>query len=243
MKKTIAPSVSLQRDSHSDMPANGCAAAAKAAAITKRLLLAIVMLASVTATAQTYTNEYPKELTRLAQKWMNKGTWRNGFTKAAPAPTVNPVEFYIQYHRNTAQWEAVFKWLQQTDLMAIPAGRAPIPGTTLTVSVEDGDNWCSQDDLRQGKGSESHYQKIDFMYVVSGTEGFCRLDHETSTPLADYKPDRLEYAFSYDRLQQFTSIPGTFNIMFPCDWHIAKVKTDAASQRLRVLVIKIDYKL
>jgi hypothetical protein len=31
--------------------------------------------------------------------------------------------------------------------------------------------------------------------------------------------------------------------MFPCDWHVAKEKTAAASQRLRVLVIKVDCKL
>ena len=209
----------------------------------KKTIALLAILTSMAANAQTYTNAYPKELTRLAQKWVKKGEWRNGFTKAEPAPTVNPVEFYIQYHRNPEQWQALFKWLQTTDLLAIPSGRTPIPGTTLTVSVEDGDNWCSQDDLRQGKGSESHRQKIDFMYVVSGTEGFCRLDHDTSTPLDDYKPDRMEYKFEYDRLQQFTSIPGTFNIMFPCDWHIAKVKTTAESQRLRVLVIKVDYKL
>lgn len=209
----------------------------------KKTIALLAILTSMAANAQTYTNAYPKELTRLAQKWVKKGQWRNGFTKAEPAPTVNPVEFYIQYHRNPEQWQALFKWLQTTDLLAIPSGRTPIPGTTLTVSVEDGDNWCSQDDLRQGKGSESHRQKIDFMYVVSGTEGFCRLDHDTSTPLDDYKPDRMEYKFEYDRLQQFTSIPGTFNIMFPCDWHIAKVKTPAETQRLRVLVIKVDYKL
>ena len=209
----------------------------------KKTIALLAILTSMAANAQTYTNAYPKELTRLAQKWVKKGEWRNSFTKAEPAPTVNPVEFYIQYHRNPEQWQALFKWLQTTDLLAIPSGRTPIPGTTLTVSVEDGDNWCSQDDLRQGKGSESHRQKIDFMYVVSGTEGFCRLDHDTSTPLDDYKPDRMEYKFEYDRLQQFTSIPATFNIMFPCDWHIAKVKTAAESQRLRVLVIKVDYKL
>lgn len=205
------------------------------------LLLAISCTLSVC--GQTYTNQYPKQLTRLAQKWVKRGEWRNGFTKAAPAPTVNLVEFYLQYHKNPAQWQALFQWLEQTDLLSIPAGRVPIPGTTLTVSVEDGDNWCSQDDLRAGKGSESHYQKIDFMYVVRGTEGFCRLDHETSQPLSDYKPDRLEYSFQYDKLEQFTSIPGTFNIMFPCDWHVAKVKTTAESQNLRVLVIKVDYKL
>ena len=209
----------------------------------RKIFTALFISAAMMVSAQTYTNEYPKEMTKLAQKWTKKGEWRNGFTKASPAPTVNLVEFYIQYHRNPAQWNALFKWLQETDLLAIPAGRTPIPGTTLTVSVEDGDNWCSQDDLRKGKGSESHYQKIDFMYVVSGKEGFCRLDHETSKPLADYKPDRLEYSFVYGRLQQFTSIPGTFNIMFPCDWHVAKVKTTEASQRLRVLVIKVDYKM
>ena len=209
----------------------------------KQLILAFALLISVAAGAQTYTNEYPKEMNKLAQKWAKKGDWRNGFTKADPAPTVNLVEFYIQYHRNPAQWQALFKWLQETDLLAIPAGKTPIPGTTLTVSVQDGDNWCSQDDLRNGKGSESHYQKIDFMYVVSGSEGFCRLDHETSRPLADYKPDRLEYAFDYSRLEQFASIPGTFNIMFPCDWHVAKVKTDAENQRIRVLVVKMDYKM
>lgn len=209
----------------------------------RKLITLLAILVSTMAYSQTYTNQYPKELTKLAQKWAKKGSWRNGFTKASPAPTVNLVEFYIQYHRNPGQWKALFNWLQTTDLLAIPSGRTPIPGTTLTVSVEDGDNWCSQDDLRKGKGSESHRQKIDFMYVVSGTEGFCRLDHETSRPLADYKPDRLEYAFEYDRLEQFTSIPGTFNIMFPCDWHVAKVKTTAKSQRLRVLVIKVDYEL
>ena len=209
----------------------------------KKLFIALALLMAMQVGAQTYTNEYPKEMTRLAQKWVKSGAWRNGFTKASPAPTVNPVEFYIQYHRNPTQWAALFKWLQETDLLAIPSGSIPIPGTSLVVKVQDDDNWCSQDDLRNGKGSESHYQKIDFMYVVSGTEGFCLLDHETSRPLADYKPDRLEYAFEYDRLQQFTSIPGTFNIMFPCDWHVAKVKTDAESQRLRVLVIKVDYKM
>ena len=209
----------------------------------RKMFTLLAIMLSVMAGAQTYTNEYPKQLTRMAQKWVKKGAWRHGFTKAAPAPTVNSVEFYLQYHRNPSQWKALFEWLEATDLLAIPAGRTPIPGTTLTVSVEDGDNWCSQDDLRKGKGSESHYQKIDFMYVVSGTEGFCRLDHDTSTPLSDYKPDRLEYKFDYDRLQQFTSLPGTFNIMFPCDWHVAKVKTNDQNQHLRVLVIKVDYKL
>ena len=125
------------------------------------LMLAVMPL--VGATAQTYTNSYSKEVNRLAEKWAKKGEWRtfgtekgDRFTKAAPAPTVNLAEFYLQYQKNPEQWKAVFRWLQETDLQTISAGRTPIPGTTLTASVEDGDNWCSQDDLKAGKGSESH---------------------------------------------------------------------------------------
>lgn len=206
----------------------------------KLILTVLLALCVMPLMAQKYTNEYPKELNKAAEKWLRKGDWRNGFNKAVPAPTVNVAEFYIQYHRNPEQWQALFKWLQETDLLAIPGGRQPIPGTSLTVSVEDSENWCSEDDLKAGKGSESHREKIDFMYVVKGTEGFALLDHETSEPAAPYKPDRLEYRFSADRLLRFESIPGTFNIMFPCDWHIAKVKTKEADQHLRVLVIKMD---
>lgn len=190
--------------------------------------------------AQTYTNNYPKALDKIAAKWMKKGEWKNGFTKAVPAPTVNVTEFYIQYHKNPQQWKALFEWLENTDLITIPGGRQTIPGTSLTVSVEDSENWCSDADLKDGKGSESHWEKIDFMYVVKGKEGFCRLDHETSTPKAPYKSDRLEYIFDSNRLQRFESIEGTFNIFFPCDWHIAKVKTSEDSQKLRVLVVKMN---
>lgn len=210
--------------------------------INNKICSYILMLGlSINLNAQTYTNSYPKELDKLAQKWIKKGEWKNGFTKAVPAPTVNITDFYIQYHRNPSQWQALFRWLQETDLLAIPAGRTPIPGTSLTVSVEDSENWCSENDLKAGKGSESHREKIDFMYVVRGTEGFARLDHDSSSPLAPYKTDRLEYSFDADKLERFESIPGTFNIMFPDDWHIAKVKTSASNQKLRVLVIKMDY--
>lgn len=203
--------------------------------------VAVLWMYSLGASAQTYTNQYPKELQKVAHKWVKKGTWKHGFTKAVPAPTVNEVEFYLQYHKKPEQWQQLFEWLQSTDLLALPAGKQPIPGTQLVVSVEDSENWCSQSDLEAGKGSESHWQKIDFMYVVKGKEGFCRLDHETSTPNIEYnaKKDRMEYKFDAARLEHFESIEGTFNLMFPCDWHVAKVKTSETDQKLRVLVVKM----
>lgn len=206
----------------------------------RKLSLIIAQLViSMGLNAQIYTNDYPSQLKKIAARWVKKGEWKNGFTKAVPAPTVNLVEFYLQYHKNPKQWQDLFNWLENTDLLSIPSGKQPISGTNLTVSVEDSENWCSDDDLKAGKGSESHYENIDFMFVVNGKEGFCRLDHETSVPKADYRKDRVEYTFDASRLERFESIPGTFNIMFPCDWHIAKVKTSESSQKLRVLVVKM----
>lgn len=204
-------------------------------------LSALLALAPAAAFSQTYTTVYPKGLAKAAHKWVAKGEWRKGFDKASPAPTVNLTEFCVQYSRNAKQWDAVFDWLQRTDLLAIKPGRVPIGNSGLTASVEEGDNWCSEDDLKNGKGSESHRAKIDFMIVVKGTEGFARLDHETSTPNCDYTPDVLHYNFDAQKLERFVSIPGTFNVMFPCDWHVAKVRTSQADQAVKVIVIKIDY--
>lgn len=212
-----------------------------------RVILAIAtsFAISTSSFAQTYTNAYNPELVKLAQKWMKKGEWRNGFTKASPSERVNAVEFYIQYQRNPEEWKALFNWLQNNDLLSVPGGKTPIEGTNLVVSVEDSENWCTEQALREGKGSESHERKIDFMYVVKGKEGFAFLDHETSKDKTGYmsERDRHEYEFDADKLKRFENTEGTFEIMFPCDWHIAKVQTKEESQKLRVLVIKVNYKL
>lgn len=209
--------------------------------ITLTTLVIATWVFSLTTAAQTYTNEYPKELQKIAHKWVKKGAWKNGFTKAVPAPVVNEVEFYLQYNKNPEPWKQLFEWLQKTDLLALPSGKQPIPGTSLIVSVEDTENRYAPADLEAGKGSESHWQNIDVMYVVRGKEGFCRLDHDTSKPNIEYnlKKDRMEYQYDATKLEHFESIEGTFNIMFPCDWHIAKVQTQESDQHLRVLVIKM----
>lgn len=113
---------------------------------------------------------------------MKQGQWRGAFNKAVPAPTVNLTEFCIQYSRNPKLWDELFQWLQNNDLKALKPGRTPIGKTGLVASVEDGTNWCSEHDLRNGKGSESHRDNIDFMIVVDGVEGLALIDHDTATP-------------------------------------------------------------
>lgn len=172
----------------------------------------------------------------MCKEWMESGAWRNGFEKAAPHESVNAVDFYEQYAKNREQWDATFRWLENTDLLAIPAGKHPIEGTSLVVSVED-----SQNGPLEKRRTESHRQKIDFQYAVKGTERFGIIDHETSTPNCEYKPDVIHYDYDQSKARFYDSTPDRFFLFFPEDWHIAKINNDTDDQTIRVIVVKIDY--
>ena len=163
--------------------------------------------------------------------------WQNGFTKARPHHSVNLVDFYLQYQKNPEQWKALFDYLAKTDLLGIPGGKHKIPGSSLTISVED-----SKNDPLEKRGSESHNHHIDFQYVVKGVERFGIIDHYTSTPNCKYRPDVIHYDYKKCRTKFYDSTPDEFFIFFPRDWHIAKVANDTDNQDIRVLVIKVDYK-
>lgn len=201
----------------------------------------ILLTIGMQAQGQGYYTRYYNDpgLVAQARKWMSEGAWRNGFDKAAPHPSVNAVDFYLQYQKNPEQWQALFRWLQDTDLTAIAKGRHPIAGTTLVASVEDSEN-----EPLEKRGSESHHHHIDFQYVVKGTERFGLLDHYTSKPNCKYngKKDVVHYDYEKDRTRFYDSEPGKFFIFFPSDWHIAKVSNGTSDEAIRVIVIKVDYK-
>ena len=207
----------------------------------KHIIISLVMLTIALSTiAQDgfYTRQYSdSRLNKTAAKWLKKGSWRNGFVKANPHASVNATDFYLQYQRNPRQWQALFRWLADTDLLAIPAGRHPIEGTQLVASVEDSENGPIEK-----RASESHYHHIDFQFVVRGTERFGIIDHDSSTPNSKYKPDVLHYDYDLQRTRFYDSTPGEFFIFFPNDWHIAKVNSPLVEdQHIRVIVIKVDY--
>lgn len=189
------------------------------------------------ATDGVYTQVYnDKKLIKKAKKWLAKGAWRNGFTKADPHFSVNAVDFYLQYQKNPDQWKALFSYLANTNLFALTSGRHPIPGTKLVVSVEDSEN-----EPLEKRGSESHYHHIDFQYVVKGVERFGVIDHNTSKPNCKYRPDVIHYDYDKAKTRFYDSKPNEFFIFFPGDWHIAKVCNDSNDQLIRVIVIKVDY--
>ena len=205
----------------------------------KKLLIIITcLLLTLCVPAQgLYTREYSdKSLVKKAQKWVKKGMWRQGFTKASAHESVNAVEFYRQYQKNPEQWQTMFRWLQDTDLLAIPNGKHPIPGTKLVASVED-----SQNGPLEKRQSESHFHHIDFQWVVKGVERFGIIDHLTSKPNCAWKDDVVHYWYNVDKARFLDSNTDEFFIFFPGDWHIAKVANDTDDQTIRVIVVKVDY--
>ena len=204
-----------------------------------KVLVFIVTFAFCMATygQEVYTKECnDKALTKKAAKWEKKGEWRNGFKAAGPDGSVNLVEFYTQYKKNPEQWNAMFRWLATNDLYNISKGKHPIEGTNLVVSVED-----SRNEALEKRRSESHYHHIDFQYVVKGTERFGIIEHLTSKPNCEYKPDVIHYDYEVGKARFYDSTPDKFFLFFPSDWHIAKVKTELEDQDIRVTVVKLDY--
>ncbi len=206
----------------------------------KKSLIFIFLCIATVAMAQraVYTREYnDKKLLKTAKKWLKKGEWRQGFEAADPHESVNIVDFYLQYQRNPEQWTALFKYLANTDLPALEKGKHAIPGSNLTISVEDSENGPLEK-----RNSESHYNNIDFQYCVKGTERFGIIDHVTSTPKDKYKKDVIHYNYDKERALFYDSTPDKFFIFFPGDWHIAKVNNDTEDQVIRVCVIKVEWK-
>lgn len=211
----------------------------------KRILflitLIVISLSSFSQTPKTagcYTKQFEdKALVKKAGKWKkNTKKWAGPFTKAKAHASVNAADFYTQYQKNGEQWKALFKWLQETDLLAIPAGKHMIEGTEIKVSVED-----SKNEALEKRRSESHYHTVDFMLVVKGVERFGVIDHETSKPNCKYRPDVIHYDYDVSRTRFYDSNPKEFFIFFPGDWHIAKVANDTEDQNIRVIVAKLKY--
>lgn len=206
----------------------------------KRLIsifASMVLVAS--ASAQTYYTKYfnDKALVEKATAWKaDTQAWGGVFTKAKPHKSVNATDFYLQYQKNKAEWDKLFKWLQETDLLTIPKGKMKLEGTDITISIED-----SKNEPLEKRKTESHHHNCDFMLVVKGIERFGVLDHFSSTTTGQWKPDVIRYEYDNSKTRFYDSRPDEFFIFFPNDWHIAKIANDTKDQNIRVIVAKVKY--
>jgi biofilm protein TabA len=192
--------------------------------------LFILLLSAGTIYAQ---NDASSWSMKQARKWSNQREWANGFT-ATPDKTTNYKEFATQYQKNKEVWDKTFKWLATHDLQNMPAGKYDVAGTHCFINVQDAET----QPVAQRK-VEAHKHTIDLQYVVKGTERFGITSEKYSTATTVYKPDVTNY--NSTKIKYVNSKPGRFFMFFPCNYHQAMVQAGKKSEKVRVIVAKIEY--
>ncbi len=199
--------------------------------ISRGVAVALLFLALGTVvSAQTTASEISRS---KASRWTKQREWANGF---APMPhkTTDYREFYTQYQKNKQVWDKAFQWLATHDLVNMPAGRYEIEGKRCYINVEDGTTQAPEK-----RRIEAHRQYIDVQYVAKGTERFGLVNPKYATPSNEYKPD-VQY-FTSEKVKYMDSTPEVFFMFFPNDYHQAMVQAGKVGEKVRVIVVKMEY--
>lgn len=192
-----------------------------------QLLLAAISLI----TMENTVSAQQKNEVITAQKWLKSKEW-NSQIKLDVHSSVNPVEFYKQYHANPALWDKVFQFLKNQNLDTLAAGKYPIDGDNAYASITE----APSKELDKA-GWESHRKYIDLQYVIKGKEqiGVVPLSKATVTKPYDETKDGANYTAEGT---YYTAQPGTFFLFFPEDVHRPNIKV-AGYDTVKKLVIKV----
>lgn len=175
---------------------------------------------------------YCEEMTP-ARKWVESGVWQNGFS-VLPDMSVNVEEFYSQYSKNRELWEAMFKFLAETDLKNLPVGNHDIVKDRCWITVSE---YLPR--MSENVKVESHRKFIDLQYTLKGNEmmGLAR----NPEVLMEYNEKRDVAFWTSDDITYYKAGPETFFLFFPSDLHQPSVRDDGAEEMSRKVVVKIEY--
>ncbi|MDX5421381.1 MAG: YhcH/YjgK/YiaL family protein [Hymenobacteraceae bacterium] len=136
-----------------------------------------------------------------------------------------------RYYTLHPQFELAFKFLQESDLMALPLGQQAIVGKDLFAIISDG-RGIPEKDARL----EVHRKYIDIQYIISGTDRMGWKDlSQCGEPNDPYSEER-DAAFFPDKTSSWFDVPaGFYTIFFPEDAHAAMATEDT----VRKVVLKI----
>lgn len=169
-----------------------------------------------------------------AAEWVASRKWANGWAVEAD-PSIDAVEFATQYAAVPELWDKLFKFLAETDLSTLPAGK--------TV-IEEGNLWINLLEYTPKSAEEtkieSHRDFIDLQYTFEGNE-LMGVASEV-TPTGEYDPvkDRTNYTTS-EPIEYSAADAGRFFLYFPKDMHQPSVRACENPGPSRKIVGKIRY--
>ena len=169
-----------------------------------------------------------------ALKWVESREWANGWNAIADE-TINAVEFARQYEANKPLWDKLFKFLADTDLSSLEAGK---------IVLEDGRLWLNileyTPKSSENTKIESHKNFIDLQYTFVGNE-LMGLAHHV-IPTGEYDPDKDKINYKTDEpIDYVPADPKRFFLYFPSDMHQPSVRSMENPGVSRKVVGKIEY--
>lgn len=195
------------------------------------LFIVLSLLCNVNVVAQTNQVTYAK-----AKQWFLHSEWASGHgLKASIHPSVDLREFYIQYHKNKATWDKVYKWFKNTDLIHLAPGKYLIDGDKAFATI-------TEKPLKALANSnfEHHEKHIDIQYVIQGEEKIGVAPFSKASVVVPFssKKDIGYYAEPKQFSHYYIATPRSIFIFFPENAHRPSLQTKT-SKIDKKLVIKV----
>ena len=172
-----------------------------------------------------------QDVNQIAQNWFEDRKWDININ-LQPHPSVNVVEFYIQYHNNKAIWNKVFSFLKEQDLEILTTGKYIIDEDNAFAMISE----YSTKDIDDCRW-ESHVKYIDLQHIIKGKEnmGITSIDKTVVTDPYDENNDIIFYT---GEGAYHIASPYAFFLFFPQDVHRPCIKIGEA-ETVKKLVVKI----
>ena len=135
---------------------------------------------------------------------------------------------------------SAFKFLLETDLMALPVGRIELDGDRMYAIVQE-----YPTRLAEGGFWESHRNYIDVQYICRGREQMGVASLKSMT-LGDYSPEKDFQAMADLKIGIGNTIEvnsGQFVVFFPGDAHKPGLSVASEPELVKKIVVKVKISL
>jgi biofilm protein TabA len=189
------------------------------------------MLSNTTVSAKTGQPSQNIWDEQSAEQWFAKKEWKKGLTLTAHR-SVNKITFADQYHKNQAEWDKMFAFLRNSDLLTIEPGNYAIDGENVYAIITEAPSKAFET-----SAWESHRKYIDLQYVIAGKEKI-GLVHLASATVSKPYDEEKDYVLYSARGKFYAAKPGTFFLFFPDDVHRPNINVEGFDI-VKKLVVKI----
>ena len=160
---------------------------------------------------------------------MAKKEWAGGI-RLLPHRSVNPLNFYNEYHANKRCWDTAFGFLRHINLDTIRPGKYYLLGDSVFVTVTE-----AATKPKDSVQWESHKKYIDLQYIYQGKEWVGVADASKATITKPYSFDAMNYTADG---KFYVSDAAHFFLFFPNDAHRPSIQVPGFP-RVKKFVIKI----